>query len=272
MARELATAAGDVKKYGDYIGAARTELEKGLETTDDLKKVAEEKKVEEEPKLEKAADEKKPTEDWGVRQVWMAKDGSTHDKKADALAKNAEVEAAQDPLMAKLDAVLGTRTTTEEKIAENSEIAETLKKYLGEEAWDALRVHPKILQYVLSRSSTAVGPTPLMVDEATIAAAFRLERVLIGQALYNTSAEGAAASYSRVWGKSCALIRVESSPSPRRTQTFGYTFRFGAMETSTFYEGKPGRAGGTYIKVAHSDADEVVAGSSAGYLYTTVVS
>ena len=143
---------------------------------------------------------------------------------------------------------------------------------IGEEAWDGLRTNPKLLQYVLSRSATANGATPLMLDESTIAAAFRLERVLIGQALYNTSAEGAAASYSRVWGKSCALIRVESSPSPRRTQTFGYTFRFGAMETSTFYEGKPGRAGGTYIKVAHSDADEVVAGSSAGYLYTTVVS
>jgi len=143
---------------------------------------------------------------------------------------------------------------------------------IGEEAWDGLRTNPKLLQYVLSRSATANGATPLMLDESTIAAAFRLERVLIGQALYNTSAEGAAASYSRVWGKSCALIRVESSPSPRRTQTFGYTFRFGAMETSTFYDGRPGRAGGTYIKVAHSDADEVVAGSSAGYLYTTVVS
>jgi hypothetical protein len=155
-AKELATAAGDVKKYGDYIGAARTELEKGLETTDDLKKVAEEKKVEEEPKLEKAADEKKPTEDWGVRQVWMAKDGSTHDKKADALAKNAEVEAAQDPLMAKLDAVLGTRTTTEEKIAENSEIAETLKKYLGEEAWDASRAI-EALNTVFSLISREMG-------------------------------------------------------------------------------------------------------------------
>jgi hypothetical protein len=74
-----------------------------------------------------------------------------------------------------------------------------------------------------------------------------------------------------VWGKSCALIRVEDRPSPRRTATFGYSFRFGAMETSTFYDGMPGRAGGTYIKVAHSDDDEIVGGSNVGYLYTTVV-
>lgn len=143
---------------------------------------------------------------------------------------------------------------------------------IGVEAWDGLRTNPKILQYVLSRSSTANGATPLMVDEATIAAAFRLRRVVVGEAKYNTAAEGATVATSYVWGKSCALIRVEPAPSPRRTQTFGYTMRFGAMETSTFYEGKPGRAGGTYVKVAHSDADEIVGGSNVGYLYTTVVS
>lgn len=142
---------------------------------------------------------------------------------------------------------------------------------IGVEAWDGLRTNPKILQYVLSRSSTGMGPTPLMVDEATIAAAFRLNRVIVGEAKYNTAAEGATASMSYLWGKFCALIRVEPSPSPRRTQTFGYTMRFGAMETSTFYEGKPGRAGGTYVKVAHSDADEIVGGEYTGYLYRTVV-
>ncbi len=143
---------------------------------------------------------------------------------------------------------------------------------IGWEAYDALRTNPAILQFVLSRASSQGGATPLMVDEATIAAMFRLNRVIVGEAKYNASAEGAAASYSYVWGKSCALIRVEPSPSPRRTQTFGYTMRFGAMETSTFYEGKPGRAGGTYVKVAHSDADEIVGGEYTGYLYTTVVS
>lgn len=142
---------------------------------------------------------------------------------------------------------------------------------IGWEAYDALRTNPKVLQFVLSRASTGAGATPLMVDEATLAAMFRLDRVIVGEAKYNTAAEGAAASTSYLWGKFCALIRVEPSPSPRRTQTFGYTMRFGAMETSTFYEGKPGRAGGTYVKVAHSDADEVVGGEYTGYLWRTVI-
>lgn len=143
---------------------------------------------------------------------------------------------------------------------------------LGEEAYDALRTHPKILQYVLSRPATKAGATPLMVDQETLAAAFRLDKVLVGESIYNTAAEGAAASYSRIWGKSCALIRVESQPSRRRTQTFGYSFRFGQMETTAVFEELPGRAGGTYIKVSHSDDDKIVGGSNVGYLYTTVVS
>lgn len=145
-AKELATAAGDVKKYGDYIGAARTELEKGLETKDDLQKVADEKKADEkkvkdEPKLEKKADERDPTKDWGAKQVWQAKDGSIHEKKADALAKNAEIDAGQDPLMAKLDAVLGAKIEdkADDTLEKISPIVGELKKYLGEEAWDSQR-------------------------------------------------------------------------------------------------------------------------------------
>lgn len=143
---------------------------------------------------------------------------------------------------------------------------------IGEEAWDALRVHPKVLQYVLSRASSASGATPLMVEPSTVAAMFRLREVIVGEAIYNAANEGAAASYSRVWGKSCALIKVESQPSRRRTRTFGYSFRFGQMETYSIFAELPGRAGGTYVKVSHSDDDAIVGGSAVGYLYTTVVS
>lgn len=143
---------------------------------------------------------------------------------------------------------------------------------IGEEAWDALRSHPKVLQYVLSRASTAQGSTSLMVDQATIAAMFRLREVLVGEAIINGANEGAAASYSRVWGKSCALIKVEQAPSKRKTRTFGYTFRFGGMETFSIFADLPGRAGGTYVKVSHSDADTLIGGDAVGFLYGTVIS
>ena len=125
--------------YVDALSIAQVRALREVRMNQD--EMAEEKKAEDESKLEKTADEKKPTEDWGVKQVWMAKDGSTHEKKADALAKNAEVEASQDPLMAKLDAVLGAKADdkTSDELEKISPIVDELKKYLGEEAWDSQR-------------------------------------------------------------------------------------------------------------------------------------
>jgi hypothetical protein len=121
-AAEMAVAAGKPGSEMDYLEQARAELEKGAEP-------------EQKPNLEKRADERDPTKDWGAKQVWQAKDGSIHEKKADALAKNAEIDAGQNPLVARLDKALGKSAdepTTEDKFAE-------LRKYLGEEVWNAQR-------------------------------------------------------------------------------------------------------------------------------------
>lgn len=147
----------------------------------------------------------------------------------------------------------------------------------GEDAWDYLRVHPKLIQYIISRPSAAgLGQTPLTANAEMVAAAFEVERVIIGRARYNTAREGATASYSKIWGKKCAAIRIEPKPNKRRTQTFGYTFRWniaGAqMNVQKFIDPMPGLAGGTWIKETHADHEVVVGGSYVGYLYDTVVS
>ena len=108
--------------------------------------------------------------------------------------------------------------------------------------------------------------------EALFAEAFGLEDVVIGRARYNSAAEGATATSSYLWGKSAALIRVEKTPSPRATRTFGYTFRFGAIETREIVDNLRGVRGGVFIKTSHSDSEFVIGGGDTGFLYTTVVS
>lgn len=143
---------------------------------------------------------------------------------------------------------------------------------IGAQAWIKLRNHPAMLQYILSRAATTAGTVPLRVNEQLVADAFGLDKVVIGRAKYNSAAEGASANSSYVWGKSCALIRVEPNPSPRATATFGYTFRFGAMETREIPDLLRGVRGGSFIKVSHSDDERVLGGANTGFLYTTVVS
>jgi hypothetical protein len=148
---------------------------------------------------------------------------------------------------------------------------------IGYEAWDYLRTNTNFMAYVRSRAQAGGSSTPLLIDEATVCRAFDLDRVVIGKAKYNSAREGATASYSYIWGKSCALIRVEPRPSVRKTQTFGYTFRYTAGGIPPFgvqviANQLAGVRGGSFIKVGHSDDEVLVAGSNAGYLLTTAIS
>lgn len=143
---------------------------------------------------------------------------------------------------------------------------------LGAQVWTKLRNHPKFLQFILSRASTSSGATPLRVSEQLIADAFGLEACIVGRAKAVTSVEGQTVQTGYLWGKSAALIRVEQAPSPRKTQCFGYTFRFGSFETREIVDNVRGVRGGVFEKVSHSDAETIIGGVNAGFLYTTVVS
>ena len=143
---------------------------------------------------------------------------------------------------------------------------------IGAQVWIKLRNHPKVLQYILSRSATTMGDVPLRVNEQLFAEAFGLDNVVIGRAKYNSAHEGASSSSDYLWNKSTALIRVERTPSPRATRTFGYTFRFGSMETTEIVDNLRGVRGGVFIKTSHSDSEFVIGGATTGFLYTTCVS
>lgn len=146
---------------------------------------------------------------------------------------------------------------------------------LGAEVWNALKRHPSIERYILSRASTVLGATSLTVTPELLAAAFGLRRVVIGRAKYNTAGAGAAVSLTNVWGRIAVLCRVEENPAPQRTENFMYTMRYqpgtgSAFETRQWYDHSIGVRGGTWVKVTHSDAEKIVA-SEAGYLFENAV-
>jgi hypothetical protein len=141
----------------------------------------------------------------------------------------------------------------------------------GGQVWPKFVNNPAGRAYITGRAATAGGPVPFLFDEAAVERAFGL-RVVVGRAKFNNANEGAAVSSTYLWGKSVALIRVEPQPDARATETFGYTFRFGPWVNQVIPDLIPGREGGNYIKIAHSDDEEVIGGGNVGYLYTTVIS
>ena len=87
---------------------------------------------------------------------------------------------------------------------------------LGEEAFESLRNHPDIVdRYKYTNSQ--------VVTSDMIARLFEVYRILIAGAVYNTTVEGAVASFDWVVGKSALLCY--SAPNPGLlTPSAGYTF------------------------------------------------
>lgn len=93
---------------------------------------------------------------------------------------------------------------------------------LGRQVLTQLKRHPKILD-VTKYTQFGFAPT------AALATLFEVDRILVGEALQDTAADGQAASKGFIWGKDAILAYIDPSPpSPLMDQpTLGYIPRMG---------------------------------------------
>jgi len=98
---------------------------------------------------------------------------------------------------------------------------------------------------------------------------FGIDELLIGAARKDTANEGQAASYSRIWGDVFGLVRVATTPSVRNA-SFGFTFRFGQIDTAQVFDPMIGAKGGYWAKASVEETHKVVAPDT-GFLITTVI-
>jgi hypothetical protein len=75
--------------------------------------------------------------------------------------------------------------------------------------YQALRLHPA----VIDRIKYTMGAEARNINEQLLAAAFDVDEVLVSKAVYNTSQEGAAGSYSFVMGNNALLAHRPAAPS-----------------------------------------------------------
>ena len=94
---------------------------------------------------------------------------------------------------------------------------------LGKAVYDKLKHHPKILE-LIKYSQKGVLTSELM------ASLFGVEKVIVGEAGYNTAKEGKAAVLSYLWGKNAILAYVEPRPGIKKF-SLGYTFQSKKFQT-----------------------------------------
>jgi len=239
-ANELAEAAGDPMAWPTHIEAARDALEKAaaggnapgaateLSATTSTEPTVEKKADAEASQTEvikKKADTEpqKDAEDMGVRQVWLAKDGSTHQKKADALAKNAQIETnkTKSPIeaaLSKIDAVLKPTEGQTSEVTEKAAAIAELRKYLGEEVYDASLAVSALSQiFGLLRSEIAEAESNPEQVSALQDSANRLNDFIVSEIQEDNSSVMAMAAKMGDLAKS-----LEKSGARHSAQDFAY--------------------------------------------------
>lgn len=139
------------------------------------------------------------------------------------------------------------------------------KLVLGRQVWTVLRQHPALVQAVFKSAQTRGVVSLQMAAEA-----LELEEILIGEAWINTARRGQAATFSRVWGKSAALIYSSQTAAQLRQPSFGWTAQFGNYVAGSIPEPKKGLRGGELVRVGET-VKEVIAAQECGYLFQTAI-
>lgn len=89
---------------------------------------------------------------------------------------------------------------------------------IGYDVWEALRVHPKVIDFMDGGRASAQD----------LAEFFEVEEVIVAGALYNTANEAQASVMADLWGKD-ALFFYQSSIVAADEPSFGYQFQAQAL-------------------------------------------
>lgn len=136
---------------------------------------------------------------------------------------------------------------------------------IGSEVLDTLERHPQLLEIYKHTS------VPILSKEQ-IAAALKVDRIEVGNAVENTANEGATFSGSFMWGKKAMLLYITPTPG-LMTPNAGYTFVWPIdnggldVQVSTIREDSRDR---DFLKAKHAFDQKAVA-TDLGYFIESVV-
>lgn len=137
-----------------------------------------------------------------------------------------------------------------------------------------LRSHPKIVAAVAATTGVGVASTAAgKVSLQALADLLELDAIQVGEPFVNTAAKGQTPTYSRLWGKHAAFLRIDRNVRSVRGMampTFAFTAQFGTRFAGTIPEQKRGIKGGVTVRVGEQ-VKELISFQEAGYFFENAV-
>lgn len=131
---------------------------------------------------------------------------------------------------------------------------------MGKEVFDMLAEHPQIIERV---KYSQLG----VLTEELLARVFQVQKILVGEAGYNSAAEGQTDTMAYVWGKNVIVAYV--TPQIRlKALTLGYTFTY---STRIVKRWRDEDREGTYVRVGNDNYTQQIVAVGAGYLIVNAV-
>ncbi len=136
---------------------------------------------------------------------------------------------------------------------------------LSWDVWNKLRFHPQILDNLGFKENRPGG-----LKEQELAAAAGVEKVMIGEAKYESAQEGQTSSLASVWGKNIVFAVIPERPQVMQV-SLGYTVRHeGEAPRKVYKEAKFNPPGATEILVEDS-YDQLFSNVNAAYLIKSAI-
>jgi hypothetical protein len=127
---------------------------------------------------------------------------------------------------------------------------------MGKAVYDVLKRHPQLLDHVKGGSTSQ---NAAKVNLQNMAEIFEVDRILVGQAKYNTSRKGQTAAYSYLWDDSVVAAYIDPSVTLDNL-TAWKTFRWNQESTGAGYKVRryrdEKRGGGGNVIEAEMSIDE----------------
>jgi len=145
---------------------------------------------------------------------------------------------------------------------------------LGRLTATKLRSHPKIVAAVAASSGVGVATAASgKVSLRGLADLLELDEIYVGEPFANTAAKGQTPTYSRLWGKHAAFLRIDRNVRSVRGMampTFAFSAQFGTRFAGTILDQKRGIKGGQIVRVGEQ-IKELISFQDAGYFFENAV-